>query len=439
MRAIARAVADDYPDVTILAQAYRWSRQPPRAMRLPSNMGVMFSDIERDFARPLSAEVNRPILEDLEGWQRVAGRVLVWTYMTNFAGYLQPFPDFEALPQDLRRLNGLSAVRGVFAQGAYNTLGSEFAPLRAWLLGQLLWEPGQDPQTLIDEFLAGYYGDAAPQVGAYIDLLQETVAATGTPVRDKMGPAAAYLTTDMLQRADRLFERAMERVADQPAYRQHVQTARMPVDYAILSNPDFADSPGRQARLERFAAAMEAADMSAYREGRGNPPSQLVEALSIARTPAPLPQRCREADEPACPVAQELSFDLAGGARIVAETGASNGAAARLSGDRSAWGIQLPLERLLPREGEWRIYARVRVPGSDGGYVDHGLNAGIYPGERGAYSQGELGDEAYTVIRLPGTWRRGGDRYVWFASPRTGQVDAVIVDRLFAVREEDGA
>jgi uncharacterized protein DUF4838/glycosyl hydrolase family 67 len=59
VRVIAEAIAKDYPQVTVLAEAYQWSRKPPRRMTVPKNMGVMVSDIELDFSAPMDADRNQ--------------------------------------------------------------------------------------------------------------------------------------------------------------------------------------------------------------------------------------------------------------------------------------------------------------------------------------------------------------------------------------------
>ena len=40
--------------------------------------------------------------------------------------------------------------------------GHEFSELKSYLLARVLWNPDADADAVIDEFLAGYYGAAAP-------------------------------------------------------------------------------------------------------------------------------------------------------------------------------------------------------------------------------------------------------------------------------------
>lgn len=434
---LAEQVAGDYPNVTLLPLAYQWSRKPPHGMTLPKNMGVMFSDIERDFARPLQASDNRDVLADLQGWGKLTDQVLLWTYITDFGGYLQPYPDLHALAEDVPFLARQPWVIGVFAQGAYNSAGGEFSVLRAWMLAHLLWNPKQDPQRLIQTFLQGYYGAAAPQIATYIRLLHNSVEQTGSRLSDKMPPTAPYLTANLLREADRLFEQAEHAVANDPARLRHVRIARTAVDYAVLASQ--ADGGGsdwihRDARLKRLQTYMELSGMRAYREGGGASPQRLVEALSVKRHSAPPPAVCQGKPAKDCRSVQELAFDLAGGARIVPDQSASDGAAVTMSGRKRVWGIQLPLDRLLPNDGHWRVYIAARVAGNGGAHKL--LQAGVYPGKRRNVTPDEMSGNDYQLIELPGRWQRDAGRVVWVAPPGSKSLQAIYVDRIVAVRAE---
>jgi hypothetical protein len=385
VRHIAGAVAQRYPEVRVLAQAYLWSRKPPRNMSLPDNMGIMFSGIERDHGQPLAAKANAAVLADLKGWGRLTDHVLVWTYHTNFASYLQPYPNLHTFGPDARLLADLDHVRGWFAQGAYNTPGAALSPLRTWVLSRLMWAPDSDPDRLIESFLLGYYGDAVPFLADYITLMEAAIKRSGTPLATKVAADAPYLDADTLHRADRLFTAAEKAVAEEERHLRHVRTARMSVDFAILASQPAIDGPEwvrHEERLARLKRYLEHSGMRAYREGRGHPPSELIDALAIRRTAPPEPTVCQGRRAVDCVSVQDLSFDLAGGATVVEDAAASDQAAARQEGDRRAWGIQLPLFRLLPGEGGWRIYVQLRAAGPDTDKVL--LHAGVYPGRQRA-------------------------------------------------------
>lgn len=171
VNAIAAAVSRKYPDKWIDTFAYRYSERPPAKVKAHPNVRVRLAPIGACEAHPYAqCPQNRIVMEHLRGWARVTNKIYVWHYITDFNGYLAPFPNLDELGSDLamyRRHN----VAGLFLQGARSKGGGgELAELRSWMLARLLWDPQRDPQALIREFLGAWYGAAAPAMQQYLDL-----------------------------------------------------------------------------------------------------------------------------------------------------------------------------------------------------------------------------------------------------------------------------
>lgn len=447
MRYLADGIRKDYPNVTLLVEAYLWSRKPPRGMALPDNLGVMLADIEVNFAKPLEAPQNRPFLDDLDGWSQLTDQVIIWHYITDFSSYLQPFPNLSVLADDVRTLAQYPAVKGIFEQGSYSSKGGELALLRAWVLSKLLWSPQRDGDALIREFCDGYFGPAAPYILKYIAALDESARLHQTDLSTKTPPTAAYLSMDFLRTADSLFAEAVAAVAGQQTYLKHVQIARMAVDYAILINRPRLIYQARQSgqawpvdheRLDRLARAMKQAGMTHYREGGGSSSKDLIKALSIARTMAPPPQICAQVSgDRHCNTVQDLAFALAGSAHLVADPGASDGAAATMKGTDMTWGIQIPLERLIPGPGSWKLYVQARVDPGNAKPDAGALQVGVYPGQHQTTRLSQLADGQYHSIPVPGVWTRDATRNVWIAPGASKAVAAIYVDRVVAVPAQE--
>ncbi|MDH4196373.1 MAG: DUF4838 domain-containing protein [Candidatus Aminicenantes bacterium] len=233
VNAVAAAIKAEFPQVTIDTLAYQYTRKPPRLVRPRPNVIVRLCSIECSFARPLDNPVNKSFLDDLEGWARIADRLFIWDYTTNFAHYIQPHPNYPVLAHNIR-LFGKNNVRGVFEQGAYQSWGSEMAELRAWLLARLLWNPAADAERLKHEFLEGYYGPMAPQVAAYLTLLEKAVAATD----DKLGcyspPEAKFLSLETALKAWGLLQKAEKKGRPFVEYGRRIRCVQMPVAYVVL-------------------------------------------------------------------------------------------------------------------------------------------------------------------------------------------------------------
>jgi hypothetical protein len=218
--------------------AYQYSRKPPKTIRPRPNVIIRLCSIECCFAHPLEScpsEENRRFREDIQAWQLVAPVLYVWDYTTNFANYLQPFPNFEVLQANVRFFVR-HGVKGLFEQGNYSPGGNgEMAPLRAYVLAKLLWNPDTDVQRHINDFLHGYYGRAAGAIRAYMELLHRQVREKGYHAHIFEPPTVPHLNNDeFLDSAERLFDEA-ERLAESEEIRFRVQVARLPVWYVKLA------------------------------------------------------------------------------------------------------------------------------------------------------------------------------------------------------------
>jgi hypothetical protein len=237
VNAVAADLEAEFPNVTIDTLAYEYTRKPPRITRPRRNVIVRLCSIEGSFARPLDDPANQAFLEDLQGWSKIAGRLFIWDYTTDFAHYIQPHPNYGVLGTNLR-LFVKNNVTGVFEQGAYQSWGSEMAELRAWMLAKLLWNPSLDSAALRQEFLSGYYGPAGERVGEYLRLLEKAVLQSG----DKLGcfspTDAKFLSLETMMPARAILDRAEREVAKDAKLRRRVRRAELPVAYVVLTRWD---------------------------------------------------------------------------------------------------------------------------------------------------------------------------------------------------------
>ncbi|HOW18801.1 MAG TPA: hypothetical protein PLC79_07165, partial [Phycisphaerae bacterium] len=96
------------------------------------------------------------------------------------------------------------------------------------------WDPGRDPQKLIDEFLDGYYGPAAPEIRAYLKLMHDGVEETGDALTCYSPPDAGFLTFGRLAEAWKHMQAAEAAAGNDAALRHRVQVAQLPVLYTFL-------------------------------------------------------------------------------------------------------------------------------------------------------------------------------------------------------------
>jgi len=271
---IAEAIEPEHPHVAIDTLAYQYTRKAPLRVRPRHNVIVRLCSIECCFSHPLescgekmllkrSRGTGTNLVEDLEAWGRICHRLYVWDYVTNFANYVLPFPNWGVLAPNVR-LFTRNHVKGVFALGADRPGGGEFSALRAWLLAKLMWDPAADEQALLHEFLTGVYGRGGEHLLRYINAQIRLVAAPDLHASIYDRPDSGYLTPELLAFADECFDRA-ELLAEDADVLARITKERLPIRFAQLAALPL-DAPERDAQLDRFTADATAAGFTELSE-----------------------------------------------------------------------------------------------------------------------------------------------------------------------------
>lgn len=267
---IADAIATEFPRNYIHTFAYLHTRKPPKTIRPRSNVIVRLCAIESCYAHPMEdclfavddidvedtaarrfAPAKRRFAEDLAAWKGCCEHLHVWDYTTNYANYLQPFPNLHVLAPNMR-LFQRHGVRGIIAQGNYEKGAcSAFGALKIYLLSKLLWDPMADVEAHTSEFLAGYYGkDAVGALMQYIQCMEHAARQGHMCIFD--GAEAEYLTDAVLAEGRVLLERALSDAVE-PIHKERIERELLSVWYMQLVRLPM-DTQGRSAQVDAFAA-----------------------------------------------------------------------------------------------------------------------------------------------------------------------------------------
>jgi len=201
---------------------------------LAKNLGIFFADIEANFAKPLRSNENIALYNDLKNWTKFKRDVYVWHYITNFNGYLQPFPDYYAVAKDLKEFEKLKYINGVMLEGAYNSPKSAFASMKLWVYSKLLWNPNLNVDTLIKEFCDAYYGAASSNILQYIKLLHKSVMKTDSKLLVKTSVNSPYLNKTFLNNANKILLDGLKKVKNNEIYTRHVKAVLASIEYVML-------------------------------------------------------------------------------------------------------------------------------------------------------------------------------------------------------------
>jgi hypothetical protein len=252
---VAEAVEKEFPDKYVETLAYQWTRKPPKLMRPRHNVLITLCSIECCFSHPLATcdcQASKDFRDDLQAWAKVAPRLWVWDYTTDFSNYLLPFPNLHVLGPNIQ-FYAAHNVKGIFEEDTYDTPQGELSELGGYVQAKCLWNPKYDPNRAINEFLAGYYGRAAGPIRQYTDLLRQKVEHDNIHVGINAPANHTHLPDGLLVKANGLWQQAENLVAAQPELLRRVRLSRTSVDYAILERARL-ESSQRLAINDRFLA-----------------------------------------------------------------------------------------------------------------------------------------------------------------------------------------
>jgi len=170
-------IADYFPDKIISTLAYQYSRKAPKFTLPNDNVNIMLSTIEVDRSKPIIEDnADNNFYDDLVEWSYLTDNILIWDYVVNFSHLLSPFPNFQVLQPNIKLFSNYANM--IFVQGMpYKNI--EFNELRTYLISKLLWNPDENIDILINDFLKVYYGEAAPFIIQYIDKITAELLLSG--------------------------------------------------------------------------------------------------------------------------------------------------------------------------------------------------------------------------------------------------------------------
>jgi hypothetical protein len=229
-------VAERFPDKTISTLAYQYSRHAPKLTKPAGNVQIMLCTIELNRSQPIAEDPrSASFVQDITDWGKIANHIYLWDYVVNFSHHVSPFPNLQVLQPNINFFVK-NNVHSHFQQ-ANGDVGHEFSELKTYLISRLLWNPEVKTDSIIKEFLDGYYGPAAPHIGAYLNDMQEQVTRSKEWLFIYDPPQTyenTFLSEESVARYNGWFDQALAAVKDQPEFLLHVRTCRLPLQYATM-------------------------------------------------------------------------------------------------------------------------------------------------------------------------------------------------------------
>ncbi len=228
-------VAERFPDKTISTLGYQYTRKAPKTKPAP-NVNIMFCSIECNRAMPIAEDsTSADFCRDMEDWARLTDNIFMWDYAVSFNELQRPFPNWYVLQPNIQYF----ASHGVktFFEQCCGIQGGELCEMRSYVVSKLLWDPYQDFDALMNEFLNGYYGQGGPYIRQYIDLICHNMQESGQWLglhRYAAEYADTWLSADKMEQYLALMDQAVEATADDPEIQTRVKIARKSLYFAAM-------------------------------------------------------------------------------------------------------------------------------------------------------------------------------------------------------------
>jgi len=278
VNAVAQRIGQRHPNVTVSTLAYTYTVNPPKTLRPLDNVTIMLCHMGGKDSHALDAcEENQQFLKLVRDWGRISKQVWVWDYNTNFQRYFMPFPNIAPTMRDIPILTA-AGVTGLFAQcdaspsKGYGTLGE----LHAYLIARQMWRPDIDADTEMRIFLDHYYGAAAGDVHAFIDLFHTVSRESGVKFDLYCPLDQPFTQPAVMEQAAAILHRAAQRVAGDALLSRRIAEARLPVEFVWFARElRYGVKDGRYAplshedtlRARRFLTRAKANGAEGLREG----------------------------------------------------------------------------------------------------------------------------------------------------------------------------
>lgn len=241
-------LARRFPDKYISTLAYLHTlKAPENSLKAEKNVVIKLCAMPGDQASSYLNPSNKnaeDFSNQVKEWSKITDKIIVWDYVVNFANLLIPFPNF-AVQQENQKFYEDNNVSGIFHQ-ASREKGGELTELRTYVLSKLMWEgSSMDVAHEVSKFTYAFYGNAAPEVIKYFNLLASYAAQTKTDTgmyEDPFSNREGYLSDKCIKEYSDIIKNAEENVKEDKTRLDRVRKIEMSLTYAKLFLPGLSET-----------------------------------------------------------------------------------------------------------------------------------------------------------------------------------------------------
>ena len=177
---VADAIKTEYPNAILNTFAYQYSVKPPTGIKPRDNVAVILATTGCCLAHPFIERCkdhpydNDAFMDNLEGWSKICDKLFIWEYVVNVKHPFSPFINTPAFGANVQTFSE-KHVWGMFAEARLSAAGGSFAELKNWVFLKLMWNPLLNTDSLVKDFIYGYYGKSAPYIWKYYNLCKSLI------------------------------------------------------------------------------------------------------------------------------------------------------------------------------------------------------------------------------------------------------------------------
>ncbi len=324
--AVAEELAPEFPDIRLTFLSYGSDR--PKTIRHHANLVNFYAPIgaraNRDAMLVPLGENNR-ITVQMDEWLATGVKTYFWDYI-DLSCY--PFPNFDAEAAGLRDLAG-AGIKGYFAD--CTIAWTSLFRLKRWVFAKLMWDPERELDSLIAEFVAAYYGEAAEPMREYVAIQRAAWERFIAEWRSRPGQVNFHFNDRELGAMRAALDAACAAVSSE-TLRERVGLERLCFSAMLLdANPRVVGIECYAAELEIARSLLHYIPDNAHLKTTGLP-ARWAKKLAWAESAPP------DAYSPGT-VAVESSITVAGMSELADDPAALDGQTVRHFGGKP-WGVQ---------------------------------------------------------------------------------------------------
>jgi len=146
-------------------------------VKVNPNVMVMYCPIEMDFSKKMTDPANATQYQQLKGWSYLFKKsgiddgLYIWTYSLLCYGTFVPMNNFGVYGENYKTMVDLGC-RCIMDQACYQSALPCFEAFKIYTQSQLMYNAKLDYNTIAEDFIAHYYGEASKDVDAFYHYLR---------------------------------------------------------------------------------------------------------------------------------------------------------------------------------------------------------------------------------------------------------------------------